>query len=49
MEFPLKHPPFIVRNLEADIFTQKTVYKATALDIFKERLKKAINYSTASK
>ncbi|MBD0261874.1 MAG: glycosyltransferase family 2 protein [Tolypothrix sp. Co-bin9] len=49
MEFPLKHPPFIVRNLEADMFTQKTVYKATALDIFKERLKKAINYSPASK
>jgi hypothetical protein len=49
MEFPLKHPPFIVRNLEADIFTQKTVYKATALDIFKEKFKKAINYSATSK
>jgi hypothetical protein len=49
MEFPLKHPPFIVRNVKADIFTQKTVYKATALDIFKERFKKLINYSKPSK
>ncbi|WP_375503172.1 glycosyltransferase family 2 protein [uncultured Nostoc sp.] len=40
MEFPLKHPPFIVRNREADNFTQKTVYKATVLDVFKEELKK---------
>ncbi|MBH8573005.1 glycosyltransferase family 2 protein [Nostocaceae cyanobacterium CENA369] len=45
MEFPLKHPPYIVRNVEADIFTQKTVYKATALDIFKEEVKKILNHS----
>lgn len=45
MEFPLKHPPFIVRNAKADMFTQKTVYKATALDILKEELKKRLNYS----
>jgi hypothetical protein len=49
MEFPLKHPPFIVRNIEADNFTQKTVYKATALDIFKEEVKKRLNYSTIKK
>ena len=49
MEFTLKHPPFIVRNVEADIWTQKKVYKATALDIFKDRFKKAINYSTLNK
>ncbi|MEH2194602.1 MAG: glycosyltransferase family 2 protein [Nostoc sp.] len=49
MEFPLNHPPFIVRNIEADTFTQKTVYKATALDIFKEELKKKLNYSTVKK
>lgn len=40
MEFPLKHPPYIIRNVEADTFTQKIVYKATTLDIFKEELKK---------
>lgn len=49
IEFPLKHPPFIVRNLQADIFTQKTVYKATLIDIFKERVKKMINYSKITK
>ncbi|MBD2251349.1 glycosyltransferase family 2 protein [Nostoc parmelioides] len=49
MEFPLKHPPYIIRNVEADTLTQKTVYKATALDIFKEELKKKINYSKSYK
>ncbi|MEH2255378.1 glycosyltransferase family 2 protein [Nostoc sp.] len=49
MEFPLKHPPFIVRNVEADNFIQKTVYKATVLDIFKEEVKKRLNYSTIKK
>ncbi|MCC5665177.1 glycosyltransferase family 2 protein [Nostoc sp. CHAB 5784] len=49
MEFPLKDPPFIVRNLEADNFTQKTVYKATVLDIFKEEVKKRLNYSAMKK
>ncbi|MEH2223544.1 glycosyltransferase family 2 protein [Nostoc sp.] len=49
MEFPLQHPSFIVRNVEADNFTQKTVYKATALDIFKEEVKKRLNYSAIKK
>ncbi|MEH1835701.1 MAG: glycosyltransferase family 2 protein [Nostoc sp.] len=49
MEFPLKHPPYIVRNVEADNFTQKTVYKATTLNIFKEEVKKRLNYSTIKK
>jgi hypothetical protein len=26
LNFPLKHPPFIVRNTQADEFTQKTLY-----------------------
>ncbi|KST65146.1 hypothetical protein [Mastigocoleus testarum] len=42
VEFPLKHPPFIVRNLPADRFIQKTVYGATRLDIFKQKLKKIL-------
>ncbi|MBC6429492.1 glycosyltransferase family 2 protein [Nostoc sp. HG1] len=49
MEFPLKHPPFIVRNIEADNLTHKTVYKTTALDIFKEEVKKRLNYSAIKK
>jgi len=48
MEFPLQHPRMIVRNAEADNFTQKTVYQATALNIFKERLKKVLKYSNAN-
>ncbi|MEM7715010.1 MAG: glycosyltransferase family 2 protein [Cyanobacteria bacterium P01_A01_bin.68] len=42
MKFPLKHPPFTVRNLEADKFIQNTVYRATRLDIFKQNLKKIL-------
>ncbi len=42
MEFPLKHPPFMVRNLEADKFIQDTVYRATRLDLFKQKLKKVL-------
>jgi hypothetical protein len=26
MSFPLKHPPFVVRDLQADKFTQKTLF-----------------------
>ena len=42
MKFPLKHPPFTVRNSEADKFIQNTVYRATRLDIFKQNLKKIL-------
>ena len=42
MEFPLKHPPFMIRNLPADKFIQDTVYRATRLDIFKQKLKKVL-------
>lgn len=42
MEFPLKHPPFLVRNLKADKFTQKTLFKQTAFQLIKERVKKLI-------
>ena len=42
IEFPLKHPPFVVRNLPADKFIQKTVYGATRLDMFKQKLKKIL-------
>ena len=42
MEFPLKHPPFMVRNLEADRFIQNTVYRATKFDLFKQKLKKIL-------
>ncbi len=31
MPFPLKHPPHLVRNTEADVHTQKTIYQASNL------------------
>ncbi|MGH8001474.1 MAG: glycosyltransferase family 2 protein [Brasilonema sp.] len=40
MEFPLKHPPFIVSNLKADSFTQKTVFNESIIQLFKQSLKK---------
>jgi hypothetical protein len=49
MQFPLKHPPFIVRNLEADKFTQKTAYGESTLQLVKQELKKALGYSTPRK
>lgn len=44
MEFPLKHPPFIVRNSEADNFIQKTVYTNNQLQIMQQRVKKVFQY-----
>jgi hypothetical protein len=39
MEFPLKHPPFIIRNVQADNFTQNTLYKITLFQKFKKKIK----------
>jgi hypothetical protein len=47
MEFPLQHPPFMVRNLEADKFIQKTIYGESTLQMVKQELKKVIKYSTS--
>lgn len=44
MTFPLKHPPFIVRDLQADRFTQRTLFDYNA-NIFKRaqlKLKKLL-------
>lgn len=45
MDFPLKHPPFILRDLEADKFTQKTLFDYDP-NIFKKvrnKIKKIFN------
>jgi len=39
IEFPLKHPHFIVRDIQADSFTQRTLFRETKLQILKQRLK----------
>jgi hypothetical protein len=45
MSFPLKHPPFVTRNLEADKFTQRTLfdYDPNFLKKVQNKLKKILN------
>jgi hypothetical protein len=44
MDFPLKHPPFIVRNVQADRFTEYTLYdyQPNLLKRVNQRLKKVL-------
>jgi hypothetical protein len=42
MDFPLKHPPFVIRDREADNFTQKTLFKQTRFQNFKTKIKKIV-------
>ena len=44
MEFPLKHPPYIVRNSEADNFIQNTVYTNNQIHMMQQRFKKVLQY-----
>ena len=39
MEFPLKHPPFLVRNKEADQFNTNRVFSAMAPKLRRKRMK----------
>jgi hypothetical protein len=46
MDFPLKHPPFILRDLEADRFTQRTLFDYNP-NIFKKvqnKIKKVLKF-----
>lgn len=40
IEFPLKYPPFIIRDVQADNFTQKSLFKESRLYRLKTRLRK---------
>jgi hypothetical protein len=41
ISFPLQHPPFVIRDLQADNFIQKTLYDdLDYVNLFKSRLKK---------
>lgn len=44
IEFPLRHPPYMMRNHEADAFTEATIfnYQSTLLEKIERRIKKAI-------
>ncbi|TBR59337.1 hemolytic protein HlpA-like protein [Westiellopsis prolifica IICB1] len=43
MIFPLKHPPFISKNVQADTFTQQTLFKEDPLQPLKQNIKKILN------
>ncbi|MFN6469766.1 MAG: glycosyltransferase family 2 protein [Nostoc sp. SerVER01] len=38
IDFPMKHPPFIVRDCQADSFTQKTLFRESKLQLLKQQL-----------
>ena len=44
VSFPLKHPPYVVRNFQADTFTQRTLYdyEPTLLRRVGKKLRKVI-------
>jgi hypothetical protein len=42
IEFPLMHPPEVVRNITADEFTQNTVYRTRLLAPIKHEIKKLL-------
>jgi hypothetical protein len=42
MDFPLKHPSFVIRNNQADAFTQKTLYRVSWRSLLKKRLQKML-------
>lgn len=44
IEFPLKHPPFLIRNAKADDFTQKNLFRKRWFNQFKAAVKKMWNY-----
>ena len=43
MYFPLRHPPFIIRDAEADEFTQKTLFNSSASDRLIKKAKKILS------
>lgn len=45
IEFPLKHPPFLIRDLQADYFTQNTLFNVTLLQKIKTQIKKSLGLS----
>jgi hypothetical protein len=45
IEFSLKHPPFMIRNWQADRFTQNTLFKVSLLQEIKAYLKKSLGLS----
>ncbi|MBD2676356.1 MULTISPECIES: glycosyltransferase family 2 protein [Nostoc] len=44
IDFPIKHPPFIIRDFQADSFTQETLFRQSKLQLLKQRLNKLLKY-----
>jgi hypothetical protein len=42
MNFPLYHPPYVIRDTEADEFTQVNIFNESLLQFFKDRIKKIL-------
>jgi hypothetical protein len=42
LEIPLKHPPFVIRDAQADAFTQKTLFKEDPLQESKKQIKSVL-------
>lgn len=45
IDFPIKHPTFIVRDSLADTFTQKTLFRESRLQVLKQQFKKIFRKS----
>ena len=43
MEFPLNHPPMMIRDDDADNFVEKDIYGITLMDCLKEEVKDNMN------
>ncbi|MBD2309522.1 glycosyltransferase family 2 protein [Chroococcidiopsis sp. FACHB-1243] len=43
LAFPLNHPPFIIQNMEADTFVQKTLFKSNLIANFKTKIRNILS------
>ncbi|MCU0566341.1 MAG: glycosyltransferase family 2 protein [Oculatellaceae cyanobacterium Prado106] len=48
IEFPLRHPPFVVRQTEADAFTHQTLFHQSILERLQKRLQKQLQKQLAN-
>ncbi|OUL18640.1 hemolytic protein HlpA-like protein, partial [Nostoc sp. T09] len=44
MEFPIKHPLFMVRDAQADKFTQQTQFRLSLISLLKSQVKKKLQF-----
>ncbi|OUL18314.1 hypothetical protein BV372_34280, partial [Nostoc sp. T09] len=45
MEFPIKHPEFMVRDAQADKFTQQTQFHHSLVSRLKSKIRKILDHS----